>query len=343
VKSRLLVGLACALSLTPAKLQAAFDAGHPAALSFAYPASHPVTPLPDEVIERVADAEILVEEFAEKVAVDVASDKPLDPRAGMPRVLSHSGLCGAIAAVAQGYNLPVAFFANLIWQESNFKLNDISRAGALGIAQFMPRTAVGYGLINPFEPIHALNAAATFLRELNARFGNLGLAAAAYNAGPRRVIDWMGKRGALPGETRNYVLRITGQPAAAWIGPDVNGNPEMTLMPAKAPCPEVIEAVREQAVRVRVAKLMIELIQATTPPEPQVGKVGNDDGKATAADEQTDRTARAGRKSGLDRKGDRKAAPHKGKESIVEARPRPGSHRNRRGGRVAAKTGKPAR
>ena len=57
---------------------------------------------------------------------------------------------------------------------------------------------------------------ANSLRELSEQFGNLGLAAAAYNAGPRRVIDWMAKRGALPGETRHYVLRITGHSAEAW-------------------------------------------------------------------------------------------------------------------------------
>ena len=55
-----------------------------------------------------------------------------------------------------------------------------------------------------------------FLGELLEQFGNLGLAAAAYNAGPRRVQDWMAKRGRLPDETRNYVRSITGQPAEHW-------------------------------------------------------------------------------------------------------------------------------
>ena len=53
------------------------------------------------------------------------------------------------------------------------------------------------------------------MRELLEQFGNLGLAAAAYNAGPRRVSDWMAKRGELPEETRNYVRNITGQTAGA--------------------------------------------------------------------------------------------------------------------------------
>ena len=107
--------------------------------------------------------------------------------------------------MARANDLPIPFFANLIWQESNFDVKSISRAGALGVAQFMPQTANEHGLINPFEPIHALHAAGKFLRRLQAQFGNLGLAAAAYNAGPGRVSNWMAKRGGLPGETRNYV------------------------------------------------------------------------------------------------------------------------------------------
>ena len=89
----------------------------------------------------------------------------------------------------------------------------ISPAGAQGIAQFMPKTAVEQGLTNPFEPIHALHATAKVLCHLQNRFGNLGLAAAAYNAGPGRVSDWMARRRGLPEETRNYVVRITGRPA----------------------------------------------------------------------------------------------------------------------------------
>ena len=47
-------------------------------------------------------------------------------------------------------------------------------------------------------------------------FGNLGLAAAAYNAGPRRVREWIEGSGSMPAETRNYVLAITGVPVDDW-------------------------------------------------------------------------------------------------------------------------------
>jgi hypothetical protein len=196
------------------------------------------------------------------------ADAPFDPRPGQLRLLSRGGLCGAIVSVAQANDLPIPFFANLIWQESSFQSKTISSAGALGIAQFIPETAIEHGLMNPFEPIQALFASGKLLRKLHHQFGNLGLAAAAYNAGPGRITDWMGARRGLPGETRAYVARITGHRADQWLSRQFAQDAEATLMPARAPCPEVAEAVKEQAHFVRVAKLMSELVAATAPPPP---------------------------------------------------------------------------
>ncbi len=61
-----------------------------------------------------------------------------------------------------------------------------------------------------------LNKSAEFLRNLNKQFGNLGLAAAAYNAGPKRVQDWLAGSGGLPTETAAYVQIITGHAANDW-------------------------------------------------------------------------------------------------------------------------------
>src|SRR5215813_6296407 len=125
-------------------------------------------------------------------------------------------LCDTLASSAHESGLPVSFFSNLIWQESRFVFRAVSPAGALGIAQFMPKTAAAIGLTNPFDPLMALPASARLLGTLFQRFGNLGLAAAAYNAGEGRVNNWLSNKTGLPQETRNYVLTITGLPVEQW-------------------------------------------------------------------------------------------------------------------------------
>jgi len=125
-------------------------------------------------------------------------------------------VCGTLASSANRSGLPVSFFSNLIWQESRFVFRAVSPAGALGIAQFMPRTAAAVGLTNPFDPREALPASARLLGALFQRFGNLGLTAAAYNAGEARVTNWLSNKSGLPQETRHYVLAITGLPVEHW-------------------------------------------------------------------------------------------------------------------------------
>jgi hypothetical protein len=160
-------------------------------------------------------------------------------------------VCETLAASAQAHGLPVPFFARLIWHESRFDQRAVSPAGARGVAQFMPKVAAELGLENPFDPIAALPVSARFLQSHYRTFGNLGLAAAAYNAGPRRVLDWLARRGKLPDETRKYVLNITGQPAEKWI----EEKPlDLTLkLPPRAPCVGVADLSRSaQADRVEV-------------------------------------------------------------------------------------------
>jgi hypothetical protein len=144
----------------------------------------------------------------------------------------------ALARAAAIHGIPLGFFTRLIRQESNFDTKAISRAGAQGIAQFMPATAHWRGLSNPFEPTQALLESARWLHELHEEFGNLGLAAAAYNAGPRRVKDWMAGRGQLPNETRAYVRIITGRTADDWrTTPSETGS-----LGAASGCGEVAKA-----------------------------------------------------------------------------------------------------
>jgi hypothetical protein len=148
--------------------------------------------------------------------------------------------------------LPVEFFVRVIWQESRFNALAVSRKGAQGIAQFMPATADYRGLVDPFDPIAALRHSASYLHELQQKFGNLGLAAAGYNAGPARVSAWLAGRRALPAETRNYVAIITGWTADEWASPSPPQAAETTI-PQGVPCTRLanlILAPKEQAQRI---------------------------------------------------------------------------------------------
>jgi Transglycosylase SLT domain len=133
-----------------------------------------------------------------------------------PRPEATSALTKMAEQVAVAHTLPIGYFLRLIRQESGFNPNSISPTGAQGIAQFMPATASERGLQDPFDPAQALPKSAELLNELRDKFGNFGLAAAAYNAGTDRVHKWLAGKSPLPQETIDYVRVITGHDAADW-------------------------------------------------------------------------------------------------------------------------------
>ncbi len=147
---------------------------------------------------------------------------------------SRAEICDTLTQAAQTNDVPVPFFIRLLFQESGFKPGVVSPAGAQGIAQFMPQTSSDMGLDNPFDPLPAIRASARLLRGLVQQFGNLGLAAAAYNAGPKRIQDWLAKKGKLPQETQGYVRSITGRAAERWTVAEA-GSPAVKI-PRRAPC-----------------------------------------------------------------------------------------------------------
>lgn len=168
-----------------------------------------------------------------------SEDFSKDARTPPAKVRTASGdydeICRHIRQAAADNGLPEGFFTRIIWQESRFDPAARSRAGAEGIAQFMPATASSRGLLNPFDPADALRESASYLRELNRTFGNLGLAAAAYNAGPGRLTRWMSGKAQLPQETLSYVQLVTGQSIADWLSGAAKWTDEGT--PNDLPCP----------------------------------------------------------------------------------------------------------
>lgn len=171
-----------------------------------------------------------------------------------------------VESAASAHGLPLEFFARVIWQESRFQpdaVGPVTRNGqrAKGVAQFMPGTASERRLLDPFDPVQALPKSAEYLSELRAQFGNLGLAAAAYNSGPRRVQEWLSGTGGLPVETRSYVLAVTGTPAEDWAAAGRNaGTPERAprsgcrdLMALLKQAPNPFVAGLEQRIRLGAA------------------------------------------------------------------------------------------
>ncbi|TPK45535.1 lytic transglycosylase domain-containing protein [Mesorhizobium sp. B2-5-4] len=132
------------------------------------------------------------------------------PQSAKQRLIDK--VCNLIQAHADQNGLPRDFFARLIWKESRFDPNAVSPVGAEGIAQFMPATAKMRGLENSFDITQAIPASARYLAEMKAGYGNLGLAAAAYNAGESRVSRWLNSGGFLPMETESYVFDVMGEP-----------------------------------------------------------------------------------------------------------------------------------
>ncbi len=117
-----------------------------------------------------------------------------------------------IAELSRRFDLSPSLLEALVWQESRWRENAVSHAGARGLAQLMPGTARYLG-VDPDDPMQNLEGGARYLREQLDRFdGDLEKALAAYNAGPGRVI----RAGGIPNirETRLYVAAIMGRLAS---------------------------------------------------------------------------------------------------------------------------------
>jgi hypothetical protein len=178
-----------------------------------------------------------------------AATNEAEPKGPRPSV---DEICRTLAQAAADNKLPEGFFTRLIWQESGFDPVAVSPAGAQGIAQFMPQTAAMRGLANAFEPLQALRESASYLSELRTTFGgNLGLAAAAYNAGPGAVEAWLVGRRSLPAETLAYVHVVTGYTVEAWAAQPLPQF-EFSNAPTGARCVEVAKLTIESA-RLRLA------------------------------------------------------------------------------------------
>jgi soluble lytic murein transglycosylase-like protein len=116
-------------------------------------------------------------------------------------------LSGIVGDAARRYEVDPLLVNAVIRQESGFRADAVSKAGAMGLMQLMPATAKALGVRNPFDPRQNVEAGTALLRQLLDRYGgNVELALAAYNAGPEAV----DKYGGVPPypETQSYVRSI---------------------------------------------------------------------------------------------------------------------------------------
>ena len=144
--------------------------------------------------------------------------------------VSHGAVPGFVPArfapmlrtAAQRWNVSAKLLAAQLYAESGFNPFAVSKAGAQGIAQFMPATARGMGLENPFDAEQAIDAQAHLMRDLLRQFGAVPLALSAYNAGPAPVRAC----GCVPNiaETRGYVARIFGLMSGAGVPVGLGGG-----------------------------------------------------------------------------------------------------------------------
>lgn len=110
-------------------------------------------------------------------------------------------------AAARRHGIPEDLFLRLVQQESNWNPEAVSHAGAIGLAQLMPDTAILLG-VDPLDPTQNLDAGARYLAMQYRAFRRWDHALAAYNAGPEAVRAHDG----IPpfAETRDYVRIILG-------------------------------------------------------------------------------------------------------------------------------------
>jgi len=137
----------------------------------------------------------------EKEEPQTPATEPAKPTTASP------DLRALLSSAGSRQGLDPALLRSMIAEESNFRVDAVSRKGARGLMQIMPQTGDLLGVKDLFSPGENIHGGAQYIRSLLERYaGDLAKALAAYNAGPAAVDRYHG----IPPyvETQNYVRRV---------------------------------------------------------------------------------------------------------------------------------------
>ena len=155
-------------------------------------------------VETVADAPRTAVKAAAKTGIKTGIRTGAEATAAAPtraeihEMLAHSG---------EAHHIDTDLLASVMKAESGGEVRAVSRAGAQGLMQLMPKTASEMGVEDAFRPEENIAGGTAYLDELLTRYrDNIALALAAYNAGPAAVDRYHG----VPPyrETQAYVARV---------------------------------------------------------------------------------------------------------------------------------------
>lgn len=172
--------LSMARSLLESKRAQAFSSAR--GFSTVY-ASAVKTGTPEFIRYRAPEPEEVQQEEPATAASDINA-----ARAYAPTIGGSSEYDGLIQSMSAKYGVDSNLIKSVMKSESNFRPNAVSSAGAMGLMQLMPGTAGDMGVTDPYDPVQNIEGGVKYLGMMLKRFdGDVALALAAYNCGPRKV------------------------------------------------------------------------------------------------------------------------------------------------------------